>query len=84
MPNVDPKTGIKDKLQPQKTLQSIRRIDKGKKAKFYACVGINVVPNSLTGVIRVGDVLHVKEVFHGERMRTGAAGWSTKAVEVGA
>jgi uncharacterized protein YcbX len=84
MPNIDPETGIKDKLQPQKTLQSIRRIDKGKKAKFYACVGINVVPNTHTGLIRVGDVLHVKEVFQGERMRTGEPGWSTKAVEVGA
>ncbi|KAG9323901.1 hypothetical protein KVV02_006267 [Mortierella alpina] len=84
MPNVDPETGIKDKLQPQKTLQSIRRIDKGKKAKFYACVGINAVPNTHTGLIRVGDVLEVKELFEGERMRTGATGWSTKAVEVGA
>jgi len=84
MPNIDPETGIKDKLQPQKTLQSIRRVDKGKKAKFYACVGINVVPNTHMGVVRVGDVLHVKEVFEGERMRTGEAGWSTKSVEVGA
>ncbi|KAF9564697.1 hypothetical protein EC968_004445 [Mortierella alpina] len=84
MPNVDPVTGVKDKLQPQKTLQSIRRVDKGKKAKFFACVGINAVPNTHSGLIRVGDVLEVKELFEGERQRTGAAGWATKAVEVGA
>ncbi|KAF9178930.1 hypothetical protein BGZ49_005248 [Haplosporangium sp. Z 27] len=84
MPNVDPVTGIKDKLQPQKTLQSVRRVDKGKKAKFFACVGINVVPNTYSGLVRVGDVLDVKQVFEGERKRTGEAGWSTKEVEVGA
>ncbi|KAG0354085.1 hypothetical protein BC939DRAFT_465948 [Gamsiella multidivaricata] len=84
MPNVDPETGVKDKLQPQKTLQSVRRVDKGKKAKFYACVGINVVPNKHEGELRIGDVLDVKEIFQGERMRTGEAGWSTKAVEVSA
>ncbi|KAI1316688.1 hypothetical protein EDD11_009577 [Mortierella claussenii] len=84
MPNVDPETGIKDKLQPQKTLQSIRRVDKGKKAKFYACVGINVVPNTHSGEIRVGDILDVKEIFQGERQRTGEAGWSTKEIKVGA
>ncbi|KAK3816208.1 MAG: hypothetical protein J3Q66DRAFT_341944 [Benniella sp.] len=82
MPNVNPETGIKDKLQPQKTLQSVRRVDKGKKAKFFACVGINVVPSSHSGEIRVGDALDVKEIFQGERMRTGEPGWST--VEVGA
>ncbi|ORZ27702.1 hypothetical protein BCR41DRAFT_345732 [Lobosporangium transversale] len=82
MPNIDPETGIKDKLQPQKTLQSVRRVDKGKKAKFFACVGINAVPNTHSGEIRVGDLLEVKEVFEGERMRTGASGWSTKAAAV--
>ncbi|KAG0302944.1 hypothetical protein BGZ99_002853, partial [Dissophora globulifera] len=84
MPNVDPETGVKDKLQPQKTLQSIRRIDKGKAAKFFACVGINVVASSHSGEIRVGDVLDVKEVFQGERKRTGEPGWSTMEVKVGA
>ncbi|KAF9433703.1 hypothetical protein BGZ76_009098 [Entomortierella beljakovae] len=84
MPNVNPETGVKDKLQPQKTLQSIRRVDKGKKAKFYACVGINVVPNTHSGVIRVGDELNVKEYFEGDRKRTGEAVWSTKEVQVGA
>ncbi|KAF9285314.1 hypothetical protein BGZ68_003963 [Mortierella alpina] len=84
MPNIDPETGVKDKLQPQKTLQSLRRVDKGKKAKFYACVGMNAVPNTHSGLVRVGDVLEVKELFEGERMRTGEAGWATKAVEVGA
>ncbi|KAG0333480.1 hypothetical protein BG004_000817 [Podila humilis] len=84
MPNVDPVTGVKDKLQPQKTLQKVRRVDKGKAAKFYACVGINVVPNTVSGVIRAGDVLDIKEVFQGERMRTGQPGWATSAVEVSA
>ncbi|KAG0035381.1 hypothetical protein BGZ81_008980 [Podila clonocystis] len=84
MPNVDPVTGVKDKLQPQKTLQKVRRVDKGKAAKFYACVGINVVPNTVSGVIHAGDVLNVKEVFQGERMRTGQPGWATSEIEVGA
>ncbi|KAF9989338.1 hypothetical protein BGZ79_004997, partial [Entomortierella chlamydospora] len=84
MPNVDPVTGIKDKMQPQKTLQSIRRVDKGKMAKYYACVGINVVPNAQSGLICAGDVLEIKEVFQGERKRTGDAFWSTKEVEIGA
>ncbi|KAG0208077.1 hypothetical protein BGX33_006474 [Mortierella sp. NVP41] len=84
MPNVDPATGSKDKFQPQKTLQSIRRVDKGKAAKWNACVGINAVPSAHTGTIHVGDVLNIKQVFEGERQRTGASGWSTKAIEVGA
>ncbi|KAG0076245.1 hypothetical protein BGZ93_002827 [Podila epicladia] len=84
MPNVDPVTGVKDKLQPQKTLQKVRRVDKGKAAKFYACVGINVVPNTISGVIHAGDVLNVKEIFQGERMRTGQPGWSTSEIKVGA
>ncbi|KAF9403144.1 hypothetical protein BGZ94_004693, partial [Podila epigama] len=84
MPNVDPFTGVKDKLQPQKTLQKIRRVDKGKAAKFYACVGINAVPNALSGIVRVGDVLHVNEVFQGERQRTGETGWRTSEISVGA
>ncbi|KAF9298153.1 hypothetical protein BGZ88_007780 [Linnemannia elongata] len=84
MPNVDPATGNKDKFQPQKTLQSIRRVDKGKRAKWNACVGINAVPSAHTGIIRVGDVLDIKQVFEGDRQRTGEQAWSTKAVEVGA
>ena len=84
MPNVDPETGVKDKLQPQKTLQKVRRVDKGKAAKFYACVGINVIPNTVSGTIRAGDVLNVKEIFQGERMRTGQPGWTTSEVKVGA
>ncbi|KAF9582004.1 hypothetical protein BGW38_000781 [Lunasporangiospora selenospora] len=84
MPNVDPVTGVKDKQQPQKTLQKIRRVDKGKAAKFYACVGINAIPSALTGTLQVGNVLNVKQYFEGERKRTGANGWATTEAEVAA
>ncbi|KAG0236568.1 hypothetical protein BGW42_003223 [Actinomortierella wolfii] len=82
LPNVDPATGIKDKLQPQKTLQSYRRVDKGKKAKFTACVGINAVPGSKSGVIKVGDTIEVKQLYEGERKRTGANVWATSEAEL--
>ncbi|KAF9586670.1 hypothetical protein BGW38_010671 [Lunasporangiospora selenospora] len=76
LPNVDPATGIKDKLQPQKTLQTIRRVDKGKVAKFFACVGINVQPSVTEGAkIRVGDEIDVVQVWEGERKKTGLEGW---------
>ncbi|KAG0084982.1 hypothetical protein BGZ93_003602 [Podila epicladia] len=76
-PNVDPNTGIKDKLQPQKTIQAFRRIDKGKKAKFFGCVGMNVVPSAVEGTLRVGDVLEIEQVFQGERMHSGSPGFAT-------
>ncbi|KAG0266063.1 hypothetical protein DFQ27_000194 [Actinomortierella ambigua] len=84
LPNVDPVTGVKDKLQPQKTLQSYRRVDKGKKAKFTACVGINAIPGVKSGVMQVGDVIEVKQVFEGERKRTGANIWATSEAELDA
>ncbi|KAG0239869.1 hypothetical protein BGW41_007449 [Actinomortierella wolfii] len=77
MPNINVETAVKDKLQPQKTLQSIRRVDQGKMAKYKACVGMNVVPSKTSGVLRVGDALVVKSTYQGERLRTGEERWIT-------
>ncbi|CAG8435765.1 6221_t:CDS:2 [Diversispora eburnea] len=39
VPNVNPDTGIKNKLEPLKTLSSYRRVDLG--SKYHACFGMN-------------------------------------------
>ncbi|KAF9978685.1 Mitochondrial amidoxime reducing component 2 [Actinomortierella ambigua] len=77
MPNINVETAVKDKMQPQKTLQSIRRVDRGKMAKYKACVGMNVVPSKTSGSLRVGDAVIVKSVYQGERLRTGEERWIT-------
>ncbi|KAF9644632.1 hypothetical protein BDM02DRAFT_888505 [Thelephora ganbajun] len=59
LPNVDPLAGVRDKAVPYKVLMKFRRgMDPAKPGK--ACFGCNGVPKG-SGVIRVGDFVHVRE-----------------------
>ncbi|KAF9163977.1 Mitochondrial amidoxime reducing component 2 [Actinomortierella ambigua] len=71
MPNINVDTAVKDKIQPRRTPQSIRRVDQGKMARYKACVGMNVVPSKTSGTVRVGHALIVKSAYQGERLRAG-------------
>jgi uncharacterized protein YcbX len=59
LPNVDPSTGVRDKAVPYKVLMKFRR-GKDPVRPGKACFGCNGVPEG-SGVIRVGDFVHVKE-----------------------
>ena len=60
LPNVDPMTGVKDtKMQPYRTLEKYRAIDPG--AGKWPCLGMQLVPKSEEGVVRVGDEVKVLE-----------------------
>lgn len=57
LPNVDPITGVKDAVEPDKTMRSFRTIDLG--APNKACLGMQMVPASEEGEICVGDCIEV-------------------------
>lgn len=59
LPNNDPVTGISHPSEPDRTLRSFRRIDKGTAAN--ACLGMQMVPASEKSQIRVGDPIEVLE-----------------------
>jgi uncharacterized protein len=45
--------------EPYKVMQSFRRVDPG--AKYFPCFGMNMVQHETGYVIRVGDVIRVKQ-----------------------
>ena len=55
LPNVDPVTGVKDTVEPDKMMRSFRTIDAG--APDKACLGMQMVPASEESEIRVGDFI---------------------------
>lgn len=57
LPNVDPITGVKNAVEPDKTMRSFRTIDAG--APNKACLGMQMVPASEEGEIGVGDCIEV-------------------------
>ena len=57
LPNVDPVTGVKDAVEPDKTMRSFRTIDAG--APNKACLGMQMVPASEESEISVGDTIEV-------------------------
>jgi uncharacterized protein YcbX len=60
LPNVDPETGIKHDVEPDKTLKSYRCIDDGDPKN--ACLGLQIVPSKETGIVlTVGDSVEVLE-----------------------
>ncbi|KAI9678344.1 MAG: hypothetical protein M1817_006290 [Caeruleum heppii] len=59
LPNTDPETGEKHAVEPDKTLKRFRRIDEG--AGEHACLGMQMVPATQHGTIKVGDVVDVLE-----------------------
>ncbi|CAZ80479.1 unnamed protein product [Tuber melanosporum] len=59
MPNVDPDTGERHMQEPDQTMRSYRAIDLGN--KHGACLGMQLVPASAMGILRVGDGVDVLE-----------------------
>lgn len=60
LPNVDPETGIKHDVEPDRTLKSYRCIDDGDPKN--ACLGLQLVPSKETGIVlTVGDTVEVLE-----------------------
>ena len=59
LPNVDPATGVRHGSEPNKTLKTHRRIDEGDPKN--ACLGMQMVPASEYGEIKVGDKIEVLE-----------------------
>jgi len=60
LPNVDIRTGIRDKAVPYKVLMKFRKgLDPTQASK--ACMGCNGVPSG-NGTVRVGDWVHVRKV----------------------
>ncbi|KAF2489488.1 hypothetical protein BU16DRAFT_519528 [Lophium mytilinum] len=59
LPNVDPKTAVRDRVEPERTMRSYRVIDKGSNS---ACLGMQVTPLvEGTGAISVGDEVKLLE-----------------------
>lgn len=61
LPNVDPETGKRDTTVPYKVMTKFR-IGLDPKKKMTPCVGCNAVP-SADGVVRIGDLVHVKQML---------------------
>jgi uncharacterized protein YcbX len=59
LPNVDPASGERHMVEPDKTLKSYRRIDDGDRTN--ACLGMQLVPAKEEFVLRVGDSVQVLE-----------------------
>ncbi|WEW59591.1 hypothetical protein PRK78_005065 [Emydomyces testavorans] len=59
LPNVDPDTGERHQIEPDKTLKSTRDIDAG--AKNRGCLGMMLVPASQKYTLHVGDEIEVLE-----------------------
>ncbi|KAL5340391.1 hypothetical protein BJX70DRAFT_125813 [Aspergillus crustosus] len=59
LPNVDPDTGIRHPVEPDRTLKSYRRIDRGDLTN--ACLGMQGVPAVKESRVRVGDQISVLE-----------------------
>ncbi|KAI5294057.1 hypothetical protein KEM55_006790 [Ascosphaera atra] len=59
LPNVDPDTGIRHPVEPDKTMRSFRCIDEGDPKK--ACLGMQLVPSVQEFELHVGDEIVVLE-----------------------
>ncbi|KAL1953425.1 hypothetical protein VTO42DRAFT_2832 [Malbranchea cinnamomea] len=59
LPNVDPDTGIRHPVEPDKTLRATRNIDTG--APGAGCLGMMLVPASTNFTLHVGDTVEVLE-----------------------
>ncbi|KAK2793053.1 hypothetical protein FQN52_002201 [Onygenales sp. PD_12] len=59
LPNVDPNTGVRHAVEPDKTLKSFRCIDPGDVNN--ACLGMQCVPAVQEFTLRVGDEIQVLE-----------------------
>ncbi|KZF25351.1 hypothetical protein L228DRAFT_244169 [Xylona heveae TC161] len=59
LPNNDPDTGVKNKVEPDRTLRAYRCIDEG--SPKHACLGMMMVASSQLSTVKVGDKLDVLE-----------------------
>jgi len=60
LPNVDQVTGQRHRLEPDRTLRSVRNIDAGAGDKI-GCLGMQMVPWAQESAIQVGDEVQVLE-----------------------
>ncbi|PYH48878.1 MOSC domain protein [Aspergillus saccharolyticus JOP 1030-1] len=59
LPNVDPDTGVRHRSEPDRTMKSYRRIDRGDPTN--ACLGMQLVPAVRNFTLRVNDPITVLE-----------------------
>lgn len=59
LPNVDPKTGVKDNNEPRRAMDEYRKIDAG--CPNEPCLGMQLTPVLPEGEIKVGDDIEVLE-----------------------
>lgn len=59
LPNVDPKSGVRDKSEPFSTLKRTRVVDEG--AKPHSSLGLSALPLFARGILRVGEKIEVQE-----------------------
>lgn len=78
LPNVDPDTGERDKVEPDRTLKEYRRIDEGDRTN--ACLGLQLVPAVETCCIAVGDEVRVLEMGEHRYIKMLAPGEKVEGV----
>ncbi|KAL8749789.1 MAG: hypothetical protein Q9199_007477 [Rusavskia elegans] len=60
LPNTNQRTGVKHQSQPSKLMKTYRNIDEGA-GLGKACMGMQMVPATERGIIKVGDEIEVLE-----------------------
>lgn len=78
LPNVDPLTGTRHAVEPDRTLKAYRRIDDGDRTN--ACLGMQLVPALPEFVIRVGDEVGVLETGEHRYIKMLAPGEKVEGV----
>lgn len=78
LPNVDPDTGERDKVEPDRTLKEYRRIDEGDRTN--ACLGLQLVPAVENCCIAVGDEVRVLETGEHRYIKMLAPGETVEGV----
>lgn len=78
LPNVDPDTGERDKVEPDRTLKEYRRIDEGDRTN--ACLGLQLVPAVENCCIAVGDKVRVLETGKHRYIKMLAPGETVEGV----
>ncbi|KAJ5595704.1 MOSC N-terminal beta barrel [Penicillium hetheringtonii] len=78
LPNVDPLTGIRHAVEPDRTLKSYRKIDEGDRTN--ACLGMQLVPALPEFVLRVGDEVGVLETGEHRYIKMLAPGEKVEGV----
>ncbi|KAJ5577503.1 MOSC N-terminal beta barrel [Penicillium hispanicum] len=78
LPNVDPATGERHQVEPDRTLKAYRRIDDGDRTN--ACLGMQLVPAQPEFQMRVGDEVCVLETGEHRYIKMLAPGEKAEGV----